>query len=147
TACTSENLLLRRKTSRKLAVCRRVRRNCHHLFRITPQDQIEKIARMMSTTFEIGLELARISRSADPEFVGNKSPIPWSSRAMAGIPGVRNTDLRNIVVRAPLGQRSPVWDSRRLFTGWGARRGLCKTVSRHEIPVKPMLILEFSSFS
>src|SRR5215467_5098567 len=91
---------------------------------MTPQEPIEYSARMSSTAFEIGLALARISKSAFAEFVGSRSPTPCNSRAMAGLPGVRNTDLRNIVVRAPLGQRSPVWDSRRLFTGWGPG-GVC----------------------
>src|SRR5215471_5504786 len=50
---------------------------------------------MTSTTFEMGLALARISRNAPPEFVGskfigNKFPTPCN-RAMAGLPGVRKS--------------------------------------------------------
>ena len=70
TACTSENLLLRRNTSRKLTVCRRVRRNVHHLCRMMPHETTEKMPRIPSTTFEIVLELTMISSSADPDVDG-----------------------------------------------------------------------------
>ena len=93
TACTSENLLLRRKTSRKLSLCFLDRRKISNLCRKMPQDKIEKIARITSTTFDIALEFTMISSNADPDVDGKQLSVKS--------------------IHAPLGQRAPVWEYRR----------------------------------
>jgi len=86
-------LLLRRKTSRKLSLCFRVRRNTMTLWSVMPHDAIEKMARIPSTIFEIGEEFAMISSNTAPDVEGNQGSVAS--------------------IRALLGQRAPVWDCRR----------------------------------
>jgi hypothetical protein len=126
TACTSENLLLRRNTSRKLDVWRRERRNVHHLWRMMPHENTEKMARITSTNFEIGLEFTMISRNVAPDVDGKRCSVKLSVHA-AG------TATSGVGLPALLPGREP---------------GLMgQTVSRRKMAVKHMLSLDFSLLS
>jgi len=82
TDCTSENLLLFRKTSRKVVVCESALRNCQILKRMTAQETIEKTARIRSTIFA-GADDRKISPTILPKPPSGASPLCTCSKARA----------------------------------------------------------------
>src|SRR5215470_13799236 len=101
TACTSENLLLRRKTSRNCAVCLLAARYVHSLYRMMPHEMIDSSSSSTRTPWEIGLD-SRTRRTMLVLDVVEPSdaapPCACMSKAISGLPSVRKTGLRETAV-------------------------------------------------
>src|ERR1700687_4860325 len=125
-AWTSENLLLRRNTSRKLSDWRRARPSVQSLWRMMAHETIERTPRISSTPLATRVDRGRTSSGFEVGLSGAAPPCACRSRARGRIPSVRKRASGTSAVRR--------WNS-----------AIRRTVSRCKNAVKPMLRLEFRS--